>query len=157
MKKLSVILMLILVISPVTAKDNSAVPRFRLEYTSRGSMWPMFIRFTVDRNGRCEYSSRNRRTGTVRRFTDRLTRRALSELKSKLLNDYNFFSLPAYNFRDHSDAMVKDASTRYLTVSISGKTRRIGGYAINFVGTYSPAFNYVWRMVHDLRKKHFGR
>lgn len=157
MKKLSLVLLFLLALSPLAGKDTSPVPRFQLEYTSRGSMWPVFIQFTIDRNGYCVYSSTNRRTGAVERFTTRLSSPELASLQSRLLNDFNFFSLPDYDYRQHNMHQLKDGSTTYLTVSYSGKTRRIGGYAVSHVKTYSPVFSHVSTLIHILRAHNKGR
>ena len=152
MKKIVLILLtMILALTPIIAKDNSSVPKFHLEYTSRGSMWPVFIRFTVDRKGKCEYNFRHRRTGATKEFTARLSRRELLVLKSNLLNKYNFFTLPKYQ---PNRRMVKDASTSFLTISMFGKTRRIGGYAVGHLKAFRPVFHYIQTMIYKMKKKH---
>ena len=154
MKKTTIIILLtVLFLSPVAAKDSSRVSAFYLKYTSRGSMWPVSIQFTIDRDGKCVYEYRNRRTGDTKGFTTRLSRRDLAALKSGLLNKYNFFSLPKYQ---PGRRMIKDASTSFLTVSMSGKTRRIGGYAIGHFDAFEPVFGYIRTMIYNMRKKHLN-
>ncbi|HPJ39795.1 MAG TPA: hypothetical protein PK253_16210 [Spirochaetota bacterium] len=154
MKQLLIIPILLLMVLPgVSAGDTSPAERFHLGYYSRGSYNPVTITFSVDKAGHCEYHSKDRSTGASEKFSARLSRNELVTLKSKLLNEYKFFSLPDYQKPGHR---IMDASTSYLTVTISDKTRRIGGYAVDTIGPHESVFSYIQAMIHTLREKHAG-
>lgn len=154
MKRFLIMLLLsIPVMSCVLANDTSSVGKFHLGYYSRGSYNPVTITFSVDKAGRCEYHSKDRSTGASEKFTDQLSHDELATLKSKLLNEYKFFSLPDYQKPGHS---IMDASTSYLTVTISDKTRRIGGYAVDIIGPHESVFSYIQSLIYTLKTKHTG-
>lgn len=135
----------------VLALSLSAVPAsFYLVYEARGSEYPVTIRISL--NGKGQYRKTLRcpayagSPSRAEEVTGTLPDAAFSAFVKELVEKRGFFTLP----ETFTHALKKmDMATQYLTLSLDGRYRRIGGYD---AGSH-PGSKGVFQLVDALEKQ----